>query len=214
MFGVIDYGVGNVGSVVNMLKRVGAVARVVAKPTELAGATALVLPGVGHFDAGMTNLRDGGWIDPLSEAVRSRGVPILGICLGMQLLTRRSDEGKLPGLGWLAAETKRFTFGDAERALVLPHMGWNEVTSVDRVLFAGFDGPPRFYFVHTYHVVCEDPTDEAASCVYGPKFTAAVRRGNVFGAQFHPEKSHKFGQTFMRNFVAAVHGSDNTIGAA
>lgn len=203
---VVDYGVNNIGSVLNMLRRLDVEAAPARSPAELDGAHAIVLPGIGAFDAGVTNLRSAGLFEVIQERV-ARGVPILGICLGMQLLTRGSEEGKLEGLGLVPAFTRRFAFGDdAGRGLKVPHMGWNETTCIDRDLFGALGSEkPRFYFVHSYHVVCDDPGDVAATCTYGVPFTAALRRGNVFGTQFHPEKSHRFGMRVLEGFVRAAH---------
>lgn len=210
MITIIDYGVGNVGAVANMFSKIGARARLASQPADLRSANgkipeALLLPGVGHFDAGMRRLREGGFVEPLNELVMERGVPILGICLGMQLFSRRSEEGSLPGLGWIPADTKKFAFPPG-RALVVPHMGWSDTFAPRAGLFAGFEAVPRFYYVHSYHVVCEDPGDVAATCRYGMEFTASVHRENIYGTQFHPEKSHRFGMTLLRSFVDIVRG--------
>jgi glutamine amidotransferase len=199
---IIDYGLGNLGSVANMLKKIGAPAMITAAPEELRKASGLILPGVGHFDEGMRKLREKALREVVAELVVDGKKPILGICLGMQLLARGSEEGVEPGLGWIPADVKRFEFGAGER-LSIPHMGWNEVDIVDADLFRGVPSiPARFYFVHSYHVVCDDPGRVAAWSTYGYRFAAAIRFGNVFGAQFHPEKSHKFGMAVLKNFVA------------
>lgn len=201
---VIDYGVNNVGSVLNMLRRLEIDASIARDAEGLERASAIVLPGIGAFDAGVANLRASGLFDAIRERVAS-GVPILGICLGMQLLTRGSEEGTSEGLGLVPAVTRKFAFSGEGRRLKIPHMGWNETQCVDRDLFAGFEGaPPRFYYVHSYHVVCDAADDVAARCTYGLDFTAAVRRGQVFGTQFHPEKSHRFGMRVLANFVRAA----------
>jgi glutamine amidotransferase len=199
---VVDYGVNNVGSVVNMLRRLDVVAAVAPEPRALLTAGAIVLPGIGAFDSGVRALRDAGLFDALVERANA-GVPILGICLGMQLLTKGSEEGSLPGLGLIAATTRRLRPG--QPGLRIPHMGWNETECVDEGLFRGFDGEtPRFYYVHSYHVVCEDERDVAARCSHGETFTAALHRGRVFGTQFHPEKSHRFGKQVLANFLQSV----------
>ncbi len=203
MITIIDYGLGNVGSVANMFNKLGARATIASRGGAVETPEALVLPGVGHFDAGMRLLDERGFIAPLTELVSKRNVPILGICLGMQLFTRGSEEGSLPGLGWIAADTKRFQFPPTDRRVV-PHMGWSTTVGRDPDLFGGFESPPRFYFVHSYHVVCDDPHDVAATCRYGIEFTAAIRRRNVFGTQFHPEKSHRFGMTLLRSFLSSI----------
>lgn len=201
---IVDYGLGNLGSVANMLRKLGVASVRAATPEDLAKATALILPGVGHFDTGMGNLRARGLEPVLTKLVREQQVPVLGICLGAQLLARGSEEGSAPGLGWLAADVKRFSFPEG-KALAIPHMGWNEVEPVDAQLFKGHvPGETRFYFVHSYHLVCDDQADVAAWATYGYRFTAAVRRQNIAGAQFHPEKSHKQGMAMLRNWLEAV----------
>lgn len=201
---IVDYGLGNLGSVKNMLKKVGVASVITSKPEELAAAKALILPGVGHFDTGMKNLRSRGLETVLGDLVMEKKVPILGICLGVQLFARGSEEGSEKGLGWIAADVKRFTFPEG-KALPVPHMGWNEVEWTDSKLLDGMTcGEARFYFVHSYHVVPDDPADIAASVTYGAKIVAAVTRGNVMGAQFHPEKSHRFGMALLKNWVGVV----------
>ncbi|GMU52081.1 MAG: imidazole glycerol phosphate synthase subunit HisH [Candidatus Xenobia bacterium] len=196
---IVDYQMGNVGSIMNMLKKVGAEAEISGDPEALRRATRLILPGVGAFDTGMRHLSDSGLIDVLNDRVLNDKVPVLGICLGMQLLTRRSEEGSLPGLGWIEADTIRFQLED----LRVPHMGWNTLRAVNgSPLFQGYQEEPRYYFVHSYHVVCDNPEDAAGTTEYGLQFVSAVHRGNVMGTQFHPEKSHKFGMQLLRNFVA------------
>jgi imidazole glycerol-phosphate synthase subunit HisH len=198
---VVDYGVNNIGSVLNMLGRLDVDATAGRCPDDVASARALILPGIGAFDSGVANLRAAGLFDSLREAVIVRRVPILGICLGMQLLGRGSEEGRLEGLGLLPAQARRFSFAPDPK-LRIPHMGWNVTDCLDRDLFAGFGSDvARFYYVHSYHVVCDDPSDVAARCTYGETFAGAVRRGRVFGTQFHPEKSHTFGMRVLANFV-------------
>lgn len=199
---VVDYGMGNVGSILNMLKKIGAQVITSAEPEVIRRADKLILPGVGAFDSGMKRLEELGLIDVLHHQVLDRGVPVLGVCLGMQLLTRRSEEGVRPGLGWIPGETIRFRMGDDHAGLKIPHMGWNTI-SVRRVgaIFAGLERGSRFYFVHSYHVVCDDPEDILTTTFYGYDFVSSAQRRNVLGTQFHPEKSHKFGMKLLRNFV-------------
>ena len=197
---VIDYGCGNLASVVNMIQHVGAEAQIIRSPEQLVDAGKLILPGVGAFDHCMGNLRDAGWIAPLEQAVFERQVPIMGICLGMQLLTHGSEEGQLPGLGWIDAQAKRFRPEDV--ALKVPHMGWNEVHQMRAdVLLPPSESPRRFYFVHSYRVECADPEDVLLQCEHGETFVAAFRRANIWGFQFHPEKSHRFGMELFRHFL-------------
>ena len=199
---VVDCGMGNVGSVVNMLKKIGAQVLLSSRPEDLWNADRLILPGVGAFDAGMRNLRDQGYFDALNQRVLQDRTPILGICLGMQLFTARSEEGRESGLGWLDAETIRFRFGAEETRLKIPHMGWSTVRVCKPVpLFPNPDEERRFYFVHSYHVACRDPEDVLATTRHGIEFTSAVCRGNILGTQFHPEKSHRFGIELFRNFM-------------
>jgi glutamine amidotransferase len=199
---IVDYGLGNPASVRNMLRKAGHSAEVTANHSAIRGASRLVLPGVGAFDHGMQNLADRGLIDVLNESILERKVPILGICLGLQLMSRRSEEGVLPGLGWLAADTVRFRFPPEANGLRVPHMGWNTVTATaDTFLSAHMSADARFYFVHSYHVRCDDPADVALTAPYGEDVAAAAVKGNIAGTQFHPEKSHKFGLALLRSFV-------------
>lgn len=203
MIGILEYGMGNVGSIKNMLNRISVASKLVSDPTLLANFDRLILPGVGAFDAGMTRLVQSGFRSKLDELAQ-QGMPILGICLGMQLLGRGSEEGRLPGLGWIEADVVRFKVdaASATHRLKVPHMGWNVVNPISEPqLFQGLVIEPRFYFVHSFHMVCDDPSDVIASVDYGGLVTAAVRHGNIQGAQFHPEKSHKFGMKLLENFA-------------
>jgi glutamine amidotransferase len=162
----------------------------------------LILPGVGAFDAGMKRLAELNLIDLLNDKALNQKTPTLGVCLGMQLLTRKSQEGVLPGLGWIAGETVRFHFDSQHAHLKIPHMGWNTITlQKPGALFAGLDATARFYFVHSYHVACDRADDIVTTTEYGYAFVSALERANIFGAQFHPEKSHKFGMRVLKNFV-------------
>lgn len=195
---LVDYGLGNLGSVANMLKRVGAQSRRISTPEELLDSESVLLPGVGAYDTGMKLLEAQGLVEPLRRFAAS-GRPLLGICLGMQLLVDSSAEGTLPGLGLIAGRCERVV--DAPQ-LRVPHMGWNHVEPVrDDPLLEGLDQDNRFYFVHSYHVIPDSPEDVLAQTTYGGAFTSMIRRGNVVGAQFHPEKSHTFGMTILRNFA-------------
>ena len=202
MFVIVDYGMGNLGSIRNMLKKAGVAAEVSGDPEDILRADKIVLPGVGSFDAGMRNLADRGLIAPLMENAVDRGTPILGICLGMQLMSRRSEEGILSGLGWIDADVVRFRPKAEGERLKVPHMGWNTLEpKKDCPLFRGAKPELRFYFVHSYHMACRDPSDVAAVTRYGVEFASAFHRGNLYGVQFHPEKSHRFGMTLLRNFA-------------
>lgn len=199
MISVLDYGVGNLGSIVNMLRRIDAEVRLVTEPAALLEATKILLPGVGSYDNGMRRLRESGLVEPLRARVEA-GTPILGICLGMQMLVTGSEEGDEPGLGFIRAQCRRFRFPDRPQ-LKVPHMGWNIIQPcIEAPLIAGLPGEPRYYFVHSYHVVCEDNRDVLATADYGGNFVAMIQRDNVMGAQFHPEKSHRFGMALLKNF--------------
>lgn len=197
----MDYGMGNLGSVKNMLRKLGVAATISSSPGEIAGAGKLILPGVGAFDHGMQNLESRALISALTEKVVTEKTPTLGICLGMQLMGERSEEGARAGLGWVKAHCLRFRFEAPLSPLSVPHMGWNTI-SLQRanVLFHGLE-EARFYFAHSYHVVCRDPDDVVSNTRYGVDFTSSFRSGNIYGVQFHPEKSHKFGMKLLENFV-------------
>jgi imidazole glycerol-phosphate synthase subunit HisH len=203
LIAVIDYGMGNVGSVLNMLKRAGGGKGAIAssEPSVLAAADKLILPGVGAFDNGMRSLFEMRLIDVLNEKVLGEKTPILGICLGAQLLTRRSDEGLLTGLSWIDGETVRFCIPPDNKTLKIPHMGWSEIAiKRNNSLLCEFEVQPRFYFVHSYYLKCNNPENVIATCDHGIEFAAAINKDNIWGTQFHPEKSHKFGLKVMKNF--------------
>lgn len=203
MIAIIDYDVGNVGSIANMLRKAGADAVITADPEALERADKIVLAGVGAFDSGMRKLRERGFVELLDRKVRQGGTPLLGICLGMQFMGHGSEEGSEPGLGWLDATAVRFKLPPGG-ALKVPHMGWNALDLAPGVgAEQGVSADARFYFVHSYHLVCNDEADVAARTTYGYPFVSAVRKGNIFGVQFHPEKSHRFGLALMERFAAA-----------
>ena len=200
MIGVVDYGVANLGSILNMFRKLGTQAQAVSTVSELEAAEKIILPGVGAFDYGVEALAERGLIDALKASVAD-SVPLLGICLGMQLLGGSSEEGELAGLGLIDARCERFRFDEGEQ-LKVPHMGWNHLRAQrENPLLKSLDERARFYFVHSYHMACADPSDVLARSDYGFEFTSMVNRGNVWGAQFHPEKSHKFGMAMLRNFA-------------
>lgn len=199
MITVVDYGMGNLGSIGNMLKRLGVPSEITADPARLARASKILLPGVGAFDSAMQRIAASGLRPVLDRKALEERVPILGICLGMQLLTRGSEEGRLAGLGWIPAVTRRFP---QLPGLKVPHMGWNAVTFAgDSPLTAALAADSRYYFVHSYYVQADDPRDSVLTCHYGVTFDAAVAHGNLYGAQFHPEKSHRYGMSFLGNFA-------------
>ncbi|WP_106640334.1 imidazole glycerol phosphate synthase subunit HisH [Allosphingosinicella vermicomposti] len=199
MITIVDYGIGNLGSIRNMFKRAGVLSHVTSDLSQIASAEKLLLPGVGAFDNAMKRINENGFRDVLDEQA-SQGTPILGICLGMQLLTNGSEEGNLPGLGWIAGHARRIPAVDG---LKVPHMGWNVVRSTGHgPLIADLPLNSRFYFVHSYAVHVEDPRHSLLRTTYGIDFDAAIHRGNIYGAQFHPEKSHRFGLQFLTNFAS------------
>jgi glutamine amidotransferase len=203
MIVVVDYGIGNLGSIANMLRKIGADAVISSAAADIQKADKLILPGVGAFDNGMRNLHDRGLLPVLHERVHEAQVPVLGICLGMQLMTKNSEEGTLPGLGWIDAKTVRFKFAP-QMKLKVPHMGWNTITQKkESSLFSEMHPEPRFYFVHSYHAACERSEDVLAVTPYGYDFVSAFQRGNIAGVQFHPEKSHRFGMRLLKNFAEA-----------
>jgi glutamine amidotransferase len=198
---ILNYGCGNLASIVRMVNWVGGDAVVTSKASDLKVADKIILAGVGAFDHGMSGLRDGGWIDALNEAVLVRRVPILGICLGMQLMCKASEEGTLPGLSWVDAEVRRFKF-EQDSSLKIPHMGWNNVSvAKENPIICSDPEEQRFYFVHSFHMICNQTNDILAIAHHGCDFTAAFSHENIFGVQFHPEKSHKFGMALMKKFV-------------
>lgn len=199
MITIVDYGMGNLGAVLNMFKRIGARARVSADLGCIREAEKLLLPGVGAFDAAMRRINSSGLREVLERKAREEKVPVLGICLGMQLLTRGSEEGQEPGFGWIAADTRRFP---PLPGLKVPHMGWNLVHPTQaHALTADLPTEPRFYFVHSYYVHVDDPPNSLLRAHYGIDFDAAIAHGNILGAQFHAEKSHRFGKQLLGNFA-------------
>ena len=202
MIAIIDSGVSNFRSVANMLRKAGVEAEVTRDPSRVSESQKIILPGIGAFDAGMAALREYGLRDVLERKVANEGTPILGICLGMQLLGLGSEEGSEAGLGWIEADCVRFNFPDGVPHHKVPHMGWTLVHPVrPSPLFDDMDADARFYFVHSYHVRPRRTEDVLATATYGYPFAASVARGNVYGVQFHPEKSHRFGMALLRNFA-------------
>lgn len=202
MIHVVDYGLGNTQAFVNMYKRLGIEAVRAASGAELRGASKLILPGVGAFDHAMELLDASGMCQPLEWLVREDKVPVLGICVGMQLLAGSSDEGVSAGLGWVDGRVRSFAGNPASVALPMPHMGWNDVIpAAGSPLFKGLEEDARFYFLHSFYFECSDPASVAARADYGFQFHCAVQNGNVFGVQFHPEKSHHWGAALLKNFA-------------
>jgi len=200
MISIVDYGVGNIAAIGNIYKRQNVVFQVARSPQQVLEAERLILPGVGAFDWTMTRLGNSGLRDALDEAVLSRRSPVLGICVGMQLMANRSDEGSLPGLGWIDAEVLRFD--DQSRRLFLPHMGWNDVEpQTDTTLFREMGSGGRFYFLHSYYFAPKNLETVLSFTDYGGRFASSVCAGNVYGVQFHPEKSHQWGIQLLKNFA-------------
>ena len=206
MIVIIDYGMGNVPSILNMIRKAGGNAIISSEPEVIEGACALILPGVGSFDNAIEKLRKSGLEKIIKQRILDDKVPFLGICLGMHLLFDSSEEGNQKGLGLIPGLVKRFDFSDASmKSLKIPHMGWNLVIPKARCkLFHDLGNEPRFYFVHSYHVVCEDPTHQVATSFYGYDFACAIQKDNIYAVQFHPEKSHKFGMKLFRNFLGNI----------
>lgn len=202
MIAIIDYDIGNLGAVASMLHRLGVPCRITADPVEIERADRLILPGNGAFDACMRSLRGTGLLPLLTRRVQQEGTPLLGICVGAQMLGWGSDEGNEPGLGWLPMRSRRFPVMPGLR---VPHMGWNEVRAARQGddLLSDMDAQARFYFVHSYHLVPEEAADVLLWAHYGIDFAAAVSRGRIVGVQFHPEKSHRFGKHLLSRFAKA-----------
>ncbi len=201
MIVIIDYGVGNIGSILNMLKKLGCPAIISSSINDIEKAEKLILPGVGAFDTGMSRLNEKGFVDVLTYKAHEQKVPILGICLGMQLMTKRSEEGELSGLGWFEAETIKFKFPESETKLKIPNMGWNYVDICKSSnLFKNMFEDPKFYFVHSYYVKCNIEQDVLAKSTFYLDYVSAFEKDNIFGVQFHPEKSHKYGLKLLKNF--------------
>jgi glutamine amidotransferase len=202
MIGIVDYGAGNIFSVQNMLKKIGAKNALAATPGAIADADKLILPGVGAFDTCMEKLQSSGLLTTLNEQVLLYKKPVLGICVGMQLMTTGSEEGSLPGLGWIGGSTVKFDRAELPENCKVPHMGWASVNieKTSRLLDNMF-AEPRFYFVHSYYVRTARAIDILATAEHGFRFTAAIEVNNIAGVQFHPEKSHKHGMKLLENFV-------------
>ena len=201
MITIIDYGMGNLGSISNMFKRIGVESEVTGNKEKIASAKKILLPGVGAFDAAMERINEGGYREILDRKALQEKVPVFGICLGMQLLTNSSEEGKLPGLGWIPAKTTKFTF-ENDSKLKVPHMGWNRVYEKNQsLLIRDLPPEPRFYFVHSYYVLAENVNHILTTTNYGVEFNSIIQKENIYGAQFHPEKSHKFGMKLLENFA-------------
>ncbi|MBM3117387.1 imidazole glycerol phosphate synthase subunit HisH [Jeongeupia naejangsanensis] len=203
MIRVVDYGVGNIQAFMTMFKRLGLPAERAQTPADLSGATRLILPGVGAFDHAMQLLNDSGMRFELERLVLQQQVPVLGVCVGMQMLASGSDEGELPGLNWVPGRVRAFSTAAASASLPMPHMGWNDLkpNGKSRLFQQGFEETPRFYFLHSFYFDAADKTHVAATANYGLEFDAVVSHGHIHGVQCHPEKSHHWGAQLLKNFA-------------
>lgn len=202
MIAIVDYGMGNLGSIKNMLRKIGTQSIITSDPDEILKAEKLILPGVGSFDSGIKNLTELGLIEALNQRVLKDKIPILGVCLGIQLMTNGSDEGTIEGLGWFDAKTIKFNTEIVKEKLLLPNIGWRDVLlNKPSKLYNDMHEDPRFYFVHSYHLVSNKPSDVSMSAHYGYDYVVGLEHDNILGVQFHPEKSHKFGMKLYENFV-------------
>lgn len=204
MITIVDYGLGNVGAFANTYKRMDLPVRIARTADDLASAERIILPGVGAFDHAMDLLDASGMRDTLDELVVGKKRPVIGVCVGMQMLAEGSDEGMRAGLGWISGRVRHFSHAPSNADLPMPHMGWNDVKpKAGERLFGGLETDARFYFLHSFYFEAADAADVAAHTSYGLEFACAVRRDHVHGVQFHPEKSHHFGSALLKNFAEA-----------
>jgi imidazole glycerol-phosphate synthase subunit HisH len=202
MIAIIDYGLGNIKAFVNVFRKLDIPVKVAKKNEDFISATKLILPGVGAFDHAMTKLINSGMREQLDEMVLYQKIPVIGICVGMQILAKSSDEGILPGLGWVDARVIKFDKDRINSDTRLPHMGWNDVDPTNgNLLFDGLDNKAKFYFLHSYYFACNQHLDEIAVSNYGYDFSCAINHNNIYGVQFHPEKSHMYGIKLLENFA-------------
>jgi glutamine amidotransferase len=202
MIAIVDYGLGNIRAFANIFKNLGVPVRIARTAAELEGAQKVILPGVGAFDHAMERLQDSGMRPTLNSLVVEQQRPVLGVCVGMQILASSSEEGRRPGLGWIPGVVRRIHFAERGAGAILPHMGWNNVrATVASPIMNELAPDPIFYFLHSYYFVSESPQHSIAEAEYGARFTCAVQCGNVFGVQFHPEKSHRNGIQVLHNFA-------------
>lgn len=202
MLVIVDYGLGNLGSILNMLKRIGANAVFSSDAGQIEKADKIIFSGVGSFDHGITQLEKLCLLEVLNRKALVEKIPILGICLGLQLFAKKSEEGKMPGLGWIDSDVIKFRHSEKGSFLKVPYMGWNSVVlKKESRLFRGLESESRFYFLHSYHLSCANCSDTLVTSNYGYEFIAGIERENILGVQFHPEKSHRFGMQLLKNFV-------------
>lgn len=201
MITIIDYGVGNIFAFQNVYKRLDIPTKIAKTPQDLDDAQKLILPGVGHFDYAMSQLNSSGMRAKLDELVLEKKIPVIGICVGMQMMGNKSDEGSLEGLKWIDATIKKFDETTIHQRTKLPHMGWNDVYPNQHPLFNGLEKDAVFYFLHSFYFECNNPNDILATSNYGISFTSAANHANVYGIQFHPEKSHHYGEELLHNFA-------------
>ncbi|RXR17782.1 imidazole glycerol phosphate synthase subunit HisH [Flavobacterium amnicola] len=201
MITIIDYGVGNIYAFQNVYKRLDIPTKIAKTPQDLEDAQKLILPGVGHFDYAMSQLNNSGMRAKLDELVLEKKIPVIGICVGMQMMGNKSDEGQLEGLKWIDANIRKFDESTIHQRTKLPHMGWNDVHPSEHPLFKGLEKDAIFYFLHSFYFECNDPKDILATSNYGISFTSAANHENVYGIQFHPEKSHHYGEELLHNFA-------------
>lgn len=203
MITIVDYGLGNIGAFVNVYKRLKMEVKIARESHQLIGASKIILPGVGSFDFAMSQLNNSGMRPMLEKLIMDEKVPVLGICVGMQMLANKSDEGNMPGLGWIDGHVRHFKRTDLPSGAPLPHMGWNNVTLVreDTGITKDFDNESRFYFLHSYYYDCLHDEDIVCATNYGVNFASLINKDNIFGVQFHPEKSHQNGVRLLYNFA-------------
>ncbi|TGK78440.1 imidazole glycerol phosphate synthase subunit HisH [Leptospira noumeaensis] len=203
MLTIIDYGLGNILSFQNVYKRINVETQIAKSVAGLENATKLILPGVGAFDHAIDLLNESGMRSKIEELVLEKKIPIIGICVGMQILANSSEEGVKPGLGWISGSVKKFNFNQLEKKIPMPHMGWNDVkpNEAGSELFRELESDSRFYFLHSYYFECTDKQNEISNTDYGIVFSSAIKKNNIYGVQFHPEKSHHYGQILLKNFA-------------
>ena len=202
MITIIDYGVGNIKAFYNIYNKLSINVKIAKKPEDLFSASKLILPGVGHFDYAMKRFSESRMLNVVDEMVMNQNIPILGICVGMQMLAKTSEEGVMPGLGWIDATVKKIDANLLTQTTRLPHMGWNDVSVKIKIpLLKNLDFNSRFYFLHSYYFEPNLASDSIALSNYGKEFTCVVNHKNIFGVQFHPEKSHHYGMQLLNNFA-------------